>query len=85
MDTPELITPLATSCSASIAGFTMKIFSNSISIKLDEDNSLTWRQQALHSIKGHKLQKHLCKDKVSHKHNSELDEEMDNESQVYSD
>ena len=24
-------------------------------------------------------------DKVSHKHNSELDEEMDNESQVYSD
>ena len=64
METPELITPSTTNGSSSIASFTMKTFANPVSIKFDEDNFLTWRQQALHSIKGHNLQKDLYKDKV---------------------
>ena len=85
MEIPELITPSANNGSSSATSFAMKTFANPVSIKLNEDNFLTWRQQALHSIKGHKLQKHLLKSKVSQKYNSEQDEAQDVESQEYSD
>ena len=84
METLELITPSATNGSSSSKSFAVKTFANPVSIKLDEDNFLTWRQQALHSIKGHKLQKHLYKNKIPQKYHSEQDEALDMKSQAYS-
>ena len=85
METPELITPSVNNGSSFATSFAMKTFANPVSIKLNEDNFLTWRQPTLYSIKGHKLQKHLSKNKAPQKHGSKQDEARDVDSQEYSD
>ena len=49
--------------------FAPKSFSNPVSFNLDEENFLVWKHQALASIKGHKLQKHLCKENIPKQYN----------------
>lgn len=41
--------------------FVAQTLSNPIAIKMDENNFLPWKQQALFTIEGRKLQKHISK------------------------
>ena len=52
----------------------LKNFSNPVSFKLEEDNFLPWRHQALAAIKSQKLQSHLSKEKIPSRFRSLEDE-----------
>lgn len=58
-------------------------FSNPVSFKLDVENFLTWRQQAMSAIKGHKLKDYLKKEKVPKRFASEEDRLADKETEEY--
>ncbi|PON88107.1 hypothetical protein TorRG33x02_161330 [Trema orientale] len=50
---------LLISLPASMARFNPVIFSHSLSIKLDEDNFLLWRQQVQAAVRGHRLHRYI--------------------------
>ena len=60
-------------------------FSNPVSFKLKDDNYLPWKQEAMATIKGHKLQKFLIKAQMPKKFLSEEDELTGNISSAFLD
>ena len=60
-------------------------FSNPVSFKLKDDNYLPWKQEALATIKGYKLQKFLIKEQIPKKFLSEEDELIGNISSAFLD
>ena len=87
MDEPVQSPASASTVSASngSASFNPKTFANPVSFKLNEDNFLPWRHQALATIKAHKLLNHLKKDKVPARFNIEEAQDEENESQEFLD
>ena len=45
-----------------------------VSFKLDEDNFMPWKHQALPCIKANKLKDHLIKKKIPERYASEVDQ-----------
>ena len=65
----DLFEPIPYSAmNASCSVLTPKMLSNPISFKLDEENYLPWKQQALATIKSHKLHNYLSKDMVTRRY-----------------
>ena len=56
--------PSRESSTASSPAFVSEKFFIPISYKLTDDNFLLWKQEALATIKGHRLQSHLRKDLI---------------------
>lgn len=75
--TPALMAPTSSS------NFTPKTFTSPVSFKLDEENYMPWKHQALACIKSNKLKDHLNKRKVPTKYASKEDQVAENESQEY--
>ena len=63
--------------------FTPKTFLNLVSFKLNDENFDPWKRQALATVKAHKLQKHLKRDKTPKKFLLATDDETEQESQEY--
>ena len=67
------VPPSPKSSTASSPAFQPEKFSSPISYKLNDDNFLIWKQEALATIKGHHLQSHLCKDQIPKMYLSDSD------------
>ena len=65
--------PLPASSTSSSPSFAPHTFSNPVSFKLIDDNFTPWQQEAIATIKGHKLQNHLHKDKIPLMYSSDED------------
>ena len=67
------VPPSPESSTATSLAFQPEKFSIPISYKLNDNNFLLWKQEALAMIKGHHLQSHLCKDHIPKMHLSYSD------------
>ena len=65
--------PSPASSTASSPSFAPHTFSNPVSFKLTDDNFTLWQQEAIATIKGHKLQNHLHKDRIPPLNSSDED------------
>ena len=77
--------PSPESSTASSPAFVPEKFSIPISYKLTDDNFLLWKQEALATIKGHRLQSHLRKDLIAKMHLTDEDALTGNPNLEFSD
>ena len=75
----------ATEAQTSMSNFAPKTFTSPVSFKLDEDNFMPWKHQALACIKANKLKDHLIKKKVPVRYGSVEHRIAEVESQEYLD
>ena len=85
MENPEISSSPSAAMNTQGSGtaFSPKTLSNPVSFKLDDENYLTWRHQALASIKAHKLKYHLVAEKMPKRFCTPEDEEDDKESEEF--
>ena len=79
------VPPSPESSTATSMVFQPKKFLILISYKLNDDNFLLWKQEALATIIGHHLQSHLCKDHIPKMHLSNSDALVDKYNPEFSD
>ncbi|MCI02605.1 retrovirus-related Pol polyprotein from transposon TNT 1-94, partial [Trifolium medium] len=79
-DSPVAPPPTASTASSKNI---LKAFAQHITIKLDESNFLSWKQQVEGIIRTHKLHRHLVNPQIPSKYLSVADNEVDRENPTY--